>query len=316
MIVVAGEALIDLVAEGHEGLYRAVVGGSPANVAVSLARLRQPVRFLGRLGEDAFGRQIQDHLRSNGVGLDWAVDATEPTPLAVAALDLAGRAAYDFYLEGTAAFRWTSAELPLLLAPPAVALHTGSLALALPPGADVLEGLLARERTRGKVTLSIDLNLRPSICGDRQAERSRVERQLRFAHIVKASEEDLDWLYPDVPVEEVAASWRAAGVACCLVTLGADGAFLRVPDGSVYRQTGRRVPVVDTVGAGDAFTGALLAGLSTIGALGEDPVVRLAGVSPDQWRAVLDLSDTVAAITCTRRGANPPTFEEIEFASG
>ncbi len=315
MIVVTGEALIDLVAEGREGAYRAVVGGSPANVAVSLARLRQPVRLLGRLADDSFGRRIREHLRSNGVGLDWSVDAAEPTPLAVASLDDDGRATYDFYLTGTAAFQWSTSELPLLLAPPAVALHTGSLALALPPGADVLEGLLARERTRGQVTLSIDLNLRPSICGDRQAERTRVERQVRFAHIVKASEEDLAWLYPDVPIEEVAASWRAAGVSCCLVTLGADGAFLRAPDGSVYRQAGRRVPVVDTVGAGDAFTGAVLAGLSTIGALGEDPVARLTAVGPDQWRAVLDLADTVAAITCTRRGANPPTFEEIEYAS-
>jgi len=313
MIVVAGEALIDLVAEGDDG-YRAVPGGSPANVAVTLSRLRQAVRMLVRLGDDAFGQQLRTHLRSNGVGLEWAVDATEPASLAVATLDDEGRAAYDFYFAGTAACRWSESELPASLAP-AVALHTGSLAMALTPGAEVLEALVTRERSRGQLTVSMDLNLRPSLMPDRRRERERVERQIRLAHIVKASDDELGWLYPDVPVEEVVASWRAAGVSCCVVTLGAKGSYLRAPDGGAYRQAGRPVPVVDTVGAGDAFTGAMLAALATIGGLGEGPAARLAAVSPDQWRAVLEIADTVAAITCTRRGANPPTFDEVEYAT-
>jgi fructokinase len=291
-----------------------VAGGSPANVAVTLARLRQPVRMLVRLGDDAFGQQLRTHLRSNGVGLEWAVDAAEPASLAVATLDDEGRAAYDFYFAGTAACRWVAVELPTFLTP-AVALHTGSLAMALAPGAEVIEGLVARERSRGQLTISMDLNLRPSVMPDRQSERDRVERQIRLAHVVKASDDELAWLYPDVPVEEVVASWRAAGVLCCVVTLGAKGAYLRAPDGTVYRQSGRQVPVVDTVGAGDAFTGAMLASLATVGALGEGPAARLAAVTPEQWRAVLEISDMVAAITCTRRGANPPTFDEVEYAA-
>jgi fructokinase len=313
MIVVAGEALIDLVAEADDS-YHAMAGGSPANVAVTLSRLRQPVQMLVRLGDDAFGQQLRTHLRSNGVGLEWAVDAAEPASLAVATLDDEGRAAYDFYFAGTAAYRWDESELPALLSP-AVALHTGSLTMALAPGAAVMEQLVARERSRGELTISMDLNLRPSVLGDRQDERDRVERQIRYAHIVKASDDELGWLYPDVPVEEVAASWRAAGVACCVVTLGSSGSYLRAPDGTAYRQAGRPVPVVDTVGAGDAFTGAMLASLATIGALGPGPAARLAAVSPDQWRAVLDIADTVAAITCTRRGANPPTFDEVEYTT-
>jgi fructokinase len=305
MIVVAGEALIDMVADVP------VVGGSPANVAVTLARQEQPVRLLARLATDPYGQQIRAYLSANDVDLSWAVPAAEPTSLAIATTDATGSASYEFHLDGTADWQWRPDELPDRLGPPVIALHTGSLALAMPPGAARLEDFLAGVRASGAVTISIDLNLRPSIRPDRDAERARIERQIRFAHIVKASEEDLAWLYPDEPIERVAAAWSATGVACCVVTLGADGAYLVAPDGFAYRSTARRVTVVDTVGAGDAFTGAMLGALARIEALGSDPVARLDAVKPPQWRSVLDDAGTVAAITCTRRGANPPSLAEL-----
>ncbi|MDM4718698.1 carbohydrate kinase [Micromonospora sp. WMMA1363] len=314
MIAVIGEALVDLVAEDRVGGYRAVPGGSPANVALALARLEQPVRLLARLSGDGFGQRIGAHLRDNGVDLAWAVSADEPTSLAVATLDDSGQASYQCYLNGTADWQWTASELPNLAAAPVTALHSGSLALALPPGATVLEDLFARERRRGALTLSIDLNLRPSIVADRDGERQRVERQVRSAHIVKASEEDLGWLYPGRAVEEVMADWRAAGAACSVVTLGAVGSCLLAPDGRLYRQPARRVDVVDTVGAGDAFTGGLLAALADVGALGDRPGARLTAVAPEQWRQVLDLASTVAALTCARRGADPPTLAHAAAA--
>ncbi|MDG4805969.1 carbohydrate kinase [Micromonospora sp. WMMD1120] len=310
MIVVAGEALIDLVvtADGE----RAVPGGSPANVAVTLARLDQPVRLLARLGADEYGRQVAEHLDSNGVDLDWAVRAEEPTSVAVATLNAAGQASYEFRLAGAADWQWTPQELPELAGSPAVALHSGSLALALAPGAEVLEGLLARERDRGGLTISVDLNLRPSIVTDRAAEQERVRRQVPLAHLVKASDEDLAWLYPDRPVAEVMTEWQAAGVSCAVVTRGGDGAWLLAPDGSLHEQPAVRTVVVDTVGAGDSFTGGLLAALADLGALGDRPAERLAAVTGPQWAAVLRQAATVAALTCGRRGADPPRRPEVE----
>ena len=310
MIVVAGEALIDLVvtAEGE----RAVPGGSPANVAVTLARLDQPVRLLARLGTDAYGRQVAEHLRANRVDLTWAVRAEQPTSVAVATLDATGQASYEFRLDGAADWQWTPQELPDLAGSSATALHTGSLALALAPGAQVLEDLLARERSRDGLTISIDLNLRPSIVTDRAAEQERVRRQVRLAHLVKASDEDLAWLYPDRSVGEVMAEWREAGVSCAVVTRGGDGAWLLAPDGSLHDEPAVRTTVVDTVGAGDSFTGGLLAALADLDALGDRPADRLAAVSEAQWGTVLRQAATVAALTCANQGADPPRKAEVE----
>ncbi|MGW3606063.1 carbohydrate kinase family protein [Micromonospora sp. NPDC005161] len=314
MIVVAGDALIDLVvtAEGQ----RAVPGGSPANVAVTLARLDQPVRLLARLGADEYGRQLAEHLSANQVDLDWAIRAEQPTSVAVATLNATGQASYEFRLAGTADWQWTPQELPELAGSPATALHTGSLALALAPGAQVLEDLLARERRRDGLTISIDLNLRPSIVTDRAAEQARVRRQVSLAHLVKASDEDLAWLYPDRTVSDVMAEWREAGVCCAVVTRGADGAWLLAPDGSLHEEPAVPTTVVDTVGAGDAFTGGLLAALADLDALGDRPADRLAALTPAQWARVLRQAALVAALTCARRGADPPRRAEVEALLG
>ncbi|MEU5905952.1 carbohydrate kinase [Micromonospora sp. NPDC047527] len=310
MIVVAGEALIDLVvtADGQ----RAVPGGSPANVAVTLARLDQPARLLARIGTDEYGRQLTEHLSANRVDLGWAVRAEQPTSVAVATLNATGQASYEFRLAGAADWQWTPQELPDLTGSSATALHTGSLALALAPGAQVLEDLLARERQRDALTISIDLNLRPSIVTDRAAEQARVRRQVSLAHVVKASDEDLAWLHPDRSVADVMAEWREAGVSCAVVTRGGDGAWLLAPDGSLHEEPAVRTVVVDTVGAGDSFTGGLLAALADLDALGDRPADRLAAVTEPQWNAVLRQAATVAALTCARRGADPPRRAEVE----
>ncbi len=305
MILVAGEALIDLVGDDPDGGYRAVVGGSPANVAVGTARLGVPTRMLARIGSDRFGRRIRDHLSGNGVDLTWAVTAPEPTSLAVATLDAGGRADYAFYLTGTADWQWTAAEIPAI-APAVVAVHSGSLALGTPPGCDVLEALL-RDAT---MTTSIDLNLRPSIRGDREAELARVERQIRLADIVKASDEDLAWLYPGRPIDDVIGSWMADGVGCVVVTLGGSGSVVSTPRG-ITRWPAEAVSVVDTVGAGDAYTAGFLAALHARGALGDRPAERLAELDLDAWRGIVAFATQVASITCGRHGADPPTAAEL-----
>ena len=143
------------------GVYRAHPGGSAANVAVGLARLGVPCSILARVSTDALGGQLASHLAGNGVSLRDAVRAAEPTTLALASLDEAGRAAYSFYFQGTADWQWRRDELPGALAPDVTALHAGSMTLALAPGARAVEDLLAAERARGRVTISIDPNIRP-----------------------------------------------------------------------------------------------------------------------------------------------------------
>jgi fructokinase len=315
VITVAGEALIDLVEEGR-GRYRAHPGGSPANVAVGLARLGVPCSMLARISGDALGDQLAAHLAGNGVSLRDVRRVPEPTTLALASLDGAGQAAYSFYVRGTADWQWSRGELPEALPPDVRALHAGSLALALPPGARALEDLLAAERARGRVTISIDPNIRPALAASRAEERTRVERQIRLAHIVKASEEDTGWLYPGVATEAVARDWQQLGPRLVVITLGDRGAYVLAPDGTEVRRPARPVQVVDTVGAGDAFCAGLLDALwraGQLGAAGERGTGKpLTGAGLAE---ILDWAVLVAALTCERPGADPPTADEARRAS-
>jgi fructokinase len=323
VIAVVGEALIDLVGDvrvdgaggaGSSGTFHARPGGSPYNVAIGLARLDCPCALLARISTDTFGVQLRTHLERNGVALDHVVDATEPTTLAFAILDQTGSARYEFYVAGTADWQWRAEELPAPLPPTVTALHAGSLALALPPGADVLDDFLRRERARGAVTISVDPNVRPQLATDRAATRDRIERQITCAHLVKVSEEDLAWLYPATPVSTVVEHWRDLGPAAVVVTLGERGAVAVGPDGREIRVTAPSVEVVDTVGAGDAFTAALLAGLDERGLLAElrRPVPERFDVTG--FQQVLARAAYAAARTCTRPGADPPTTAELASA--
>ncbi len=163
VIAVAGEALIDLVPAGRQGLFEAVPGGSPANVAVGLARLDVPTRMLARIAGDSLGERIRAHLAGNRVDLSFAVHAAEPSSLAIVTVGQDGVVDYDFRVQGTADWQWRDQELTSVLDAQVVALHAGSLALALPPGADVLRRLLARARRT--VTISYDPNCRPLLMG-------------------------------------------------------------------------------------------------------------------------------------------------------
>lgn len=307
MITVAGETLIDLVDEGG-GRYRAHPGGSPANVAVGLARLGVPCSLLARISTDALGGQLVSYLAGNGVSMRDVVRAAEPTTLALASLDGAGQAAYSFYVQGTADWQWRREELPAALAPDVTALHAGSLALALAPGARAVEDLLAAERARGRVTISIDPNIRPPLAVGQAAEVARVERQIRLAHIVKASEEDTSWLYPGLGCESVARAWQRLGPDLVVITMGARGAYALGPDGAEVLRPARPVLVADTVGAGDAFCAGLLDALSRAGLLGGAAAISRIGAR--QVAEVVDWAVLVAALTCERPGADPPTRAE------
>ncbi|PTA47829.1 carbohydrate kinase [Micromonospora sp. RP3T] len=312
MLTVLGEAVVDLAPAGGDDRFVAHPGGSPLNVAVGLARLGRPTAMLARFSRSAFGRRLRAHAEDNGVDLTHAVADDRPATLAVVSLGETGTAGYDFHLDGAADWCWSAAELAALPAGTAV-LHAGSLAVLLPPGADRIADLLARTRAEGRVLISLDPNVRPAMLTGPDAARDRLLTLARYAHLVKASDEDLSWLFPGAGVEEAAAALIRLGVALVVVTRGAAGAYARTGGGLEVTCPAERVTVVDTVGAGDAFTAGLLDALVGAGAATPATVGGLAGA---RLRAALGHAARVAALTCARPGADPPRRAELAGTGG
>lgn len=313
IVAVAGEALVDVVPAPVAGYFEFAPGGSPANVAVGLARLGVPVRLLARLADDLLGRRLRAHLAANDVDLSYAVTAAEPSSLAIVEVAADGGASYDFRIDGTADWQWTPAELEgaLARAPegPVVAVHSGSLALTTEPGGAVLRALLAEASE--SATVSYDPNCRPLLMGDPGRVLGIVHELLASCDIVKISEEDLRWLLPGHSPTEVIEDWLGRGPALVAVTLGPAGAVAGTASGARTRRPGRPVTVIDTVGAGDSFSSALLAGLHRRGLLGANRRAELRALDLAILAELLDEAIAAAALTVTRRGANPPTLAEL-----
>ncbi len=307
MIVVCGETLIDLVPAG-DGLWRALPGGSPANTAVALARLATSTAMLARISRDGFGAALRERLTDNAVDLRYVVAADEPSTLAVVSFDAGGVASYGFYLNGTADWQWQRAELPTRFDDDVVAIHAGSMALMQPPGGAVIEERLRAER--GRRVISIDPNVRAIVCPDPVRYREAVERWLSFAHIVKASADDVSWLYPDRAVADVVNEWAANGPALVVITLGGDGALALASSGAAVTVPGVAVDVVDTIGAGDTFSAGLLHALDRQDCLSVTALSRLGAA---ELEAAARFAVRVSAVACTRAGADPPYAAEVSF---
>jgi len=310
-IAVVGEALIDLIGQ-PDGTYQAKTGGAPANVSIALARLGVDVTFVARMSVDAFGVKLHDWLAPESINLAHLIRTTDPTTLAVATLDDQGKAHYSFYVQGTADWGLTHDDLAAFVSSPPDAFVIGSVALVIEPGSQAIEQTASRLHTLGTTTVVIDVNIRPGLGFDRDSERARVERQIGVAHIVKASDEDIAWLYSADEVESVAAAWSQSGRAI-VVTRGASGASLYVDGNRITDVPAPRIDVVDTVGAGDSFLGATLFGLQERDALGSDATSRVRALTPGDWTDVLTMAARVGAITCSRAGCNPPTRAELEL---
>lgn len=300
MIIIVGENVADLIPAG-DGLLRVALGGGPANTAVAVARLGSAVGFAARFGADAFADQFRARLTGAGVDLAGARSVDAPSAVAVAAIDAAGVARYDFWLNGAADFAATDAVLDLPEPSPGDILHVGSLAAYWPPGADAIEAWLARWRDR--CTVTFDVNLRPVVLGRHPDARDRLERLIRLAHVVKASDEDVANAHPGMDSAEVAAAWLACGPELVVLTHGGDGASAHTAGRPPVLVGAPRIAVADTIGAGDAAMAALLGQLAARGR---------AAVSDD-------LDDTLryvcatAAVACTRPGAYAP--EPVEVAA-
>ena len=301
-VLVVGEALVDIVIRPDASSTRHP-GGSPANVALGLARLGHPVRFATRIGTDADGASVRSHLERAGVALADGSVVHALTSTATAVLDAGGAASYVFDLV------W---DLPPIDITGAAHLHTGSIAANLAPGAARVHDVFAS--ARDQATTSYDPNLRPGIIAGPDVERPGVERLVALADVVKSSDEDLAWLYPGEPPASVARRWAAAGPALVVVTRGSEGATAWVagdPDHPVTALP-RPVQVVDTVGAGDAFMSGLLSALLDKGLLG-GPAERTAlfTMTPKDVLDCLDRATLTSSITCGRAGADPPTRAEL-----
>ena len=309
VIIVCGEALIDLV-PSPTGRRRGTPGGGPFTTARALARLGIPTQFLGRLSTDAFGEQLRDLLAADGADLEIISFGPEPTTLAIAAVDAEGHAAYRFVSDGTSAPNLTEQMVPASFSSAVNALHVGTLGLVLEPIATTIAALVDREHTQRLVI--VDPNIRPFALPPRGAEsrwghayRARLDRVIAQSTIVKASDADVDWLFPELDRPTAARTLLARGPRLAVVTLGADGAFGVTADTEV-QVPAPVVEVVDTIGAGDAFGAALVAWLHDHNALRRDLVL-----SADDLRSALEFSCQVASFTCTRAGAEPPRRSEL-----
>jgi len=303
VIAVVGEALIDLVV-GAGGQVDARPGGGPYNTARTLARLGAATAFAGRLADDGFGHLLRDRLAAEGVAIGVPEPSASPTTLAVAEVDRAGVASYGFYLAATAGADLVYPDLRTVLDSGFAAVHVGTLGLVMEPIGSAIERLVLSALPPDTLVM-LDPNCRPGAIADRTAYLGRIERIAARADIVKASVEDLDYLRPGESAQEAASALLAAGPALVLVTDGPHPARAFLP-GTVLEAEVPAVTVVDTIGAGDAFGGGFLAWWTTNG-LAKDDLKH-----PAQVHAALRAAAAVAAITCTRPGADPPTLDDVQ----
>jgi len=294
-IWVAGEVLIDLIPRGGERV--AIVGGGPANTAKALARLGFDSYFIDGLSTDQYGEQARAELLADGVKLDYTLTSNNPTCLATVTLDENGSASYEFLIDGTATFEFNESWLPDPTHPPAV-LHVGTLATIVEPGATNLFNWAKKV----KAPLVFDPNIRSSVVNDRTRYQQIVEKWATISSVIKMSDDDLAWLYPEMDFRSAAENFINEKTQLVVITKGASGLTGFTEDGEVS-VPGVKVEVVDTVGAGD-----------TVGAILVEAIVKygIDNLVGTTLESALKRAAAAAAITCSRAGANPPTLKELE----
>ena len=294
----AGEVLIDILPTGD------VVGGGPANTAKALARLGYEVDFIDGISHDAFGLKARKELERDGVSLDLCLVSEKPTCTATVTVNSNGGASYEFLINGTATFDFNNASLPDPERLKPSVLHIGTLATIIEPGAGVLFEWALRVGEFAPIVF--DPNIRPSVMGDRAIYAASVEKWVGISSIVKVSDDDIKWLYPDETLDEVARRWIAQGVSCVVVTRGAHG-LIGYTEHGIEEVDGARVDVIDTVGAGD-----------TVGAIVVEGIIQhsVSGLTGHVLNGVLHKAAIAAGITCSRAGAQPPHKHELIEAMG
>jgi fructokinase len=306
-LLVCGEALIDLVPieAGAEPTFRAVCGGSPYNVAISLGRLGADAYFLGRLSGDANGARLARRLSENGVSLDFVSYGSAPSTLACVTPAGEGQpdVGYAFYVEATSGATLSAEDFPTSLPERIGLVHFGSFSALLPQS-----GRLIREFAAGSGRIvSYDPNIRPAVTPDPIAIRPEVGACVAVADIVKLSDADAVWLYPDKSLDAIAARLLRLGSSLVAITRGAEGAIIRTRS-VCLSLPGVATRVVDTVGAGDTFMAAFLWDLGRRGLIAR---ATLADSEEEDLEGAAQVACRAAAIVCGRRGAEPPFAAEL-----
>jgi fructokinase len=301
-VLVVGESLIDAVERGTEPP-ELHVGGSPANVAFGLGALDHDVSLATWFGRDDWGRRIADRCAEKGAKVVAGSDGAARTSVARAVLDASGAASYEFDIT------WQVPAIADLVAYGHV--HTGSIAGVLEPGGS--QTLVTVQQARETATVSYDPNARPSLMGSPDEVRPRMEAFIALADVVKASDEDIAWLYPDRFVPDVLRHWGMLGASLTVVTRGGEGALYALNQvGSVATCEARGEGLVDTVGAGDSFMAGLLSGLLDAGLLGTlEARDRLATAGHDDVRPAVERAVTTGGITVSKAGAYSPERSEL-----
>jgi fructokinase len=292
-IWVCGEVLIDILPSGP------VVGGGPANTAKALARLGHDVHFIDGISSDAYGQSACAELLNDGVKLDLSLASDKPTCTATVSLDAAGGASYEFLIDGTATFDFVASWLPDPYRYQPQVLHIGTLVTVIEPGASALYDWAMQVAELAPIVF--DPNIRPSVMPDRDLYEAAVEKWAALSAVIKVSDDDLAWLFPGQAIEDVANRWINDGAFLVVVTQGANGLVGYTAEGRV-EVPGVKVDVVDTVGAGDTV------GAIVVEAMLAHGLVELRG---DLLRGVLTRAAAAAAITCSRKGAQPPFKHEL-----
>jgi fructokinase len=295
---VVGEVLIDLIPEGTDR--KPVVGGGPANTAKALAKLGIETQFIDGISTDGYGQLAKDELVSTGVILDYIKYSDKPTCLAIVSISDLGSATYEFVIENTATFDFTSEWLPNPQTDRPSLLHVGTLATVIEPGASVLFDW--SQSVARVAPIVFDPNIRPAVISDREQYLAQVERWMEISSAVKVSNDDIKWLYQSLDIEQVVNDWLIKGPSLIVVTYGDKGlAGYRV--GEKVNVEAIKVKVADTVGAGD-----------TVGAVLVEAIVKdgLDSLTGSRLETMLIRAAKAAAITVSRVGANPPTSEELE----
>ena len=290
---VCGEVLIDILPTGP------VVGGGPANTAKALARLGHDVHFIDGISSDAYGQAARTELLRDSVNLDLALASDKPTCTATVTLDTAGGASYEFLIDGTATFDFAPSWLPDPYRFQPQVLHIGTLVTVIEPGASALYDWAMQVAEFAPIVF--DPNIRPSVQPNRDLYEAAVEKWAALSAVIKVSDDDLAWLFPEVSIDDVAKRWINDGVFLVVVTRGANGIVGFTEEGRV-EVPGVKVDVVDTVGAGDTV------GAIVVEAMIEHGLIELRG---DTLQEVLSRAAHAAAITCSRQGAQPPYKHEL-----
>ena len=299
---VCGEVLVDLIPDttkpgSTERI--GIIGGGPENTAIALARLGHAVEFIDGISTDKWGEAAKNELHLDGVGTRFCKFSDKPTCQAIVTLDQKGQASYEFMIDGTATFDFSADWLPDAYKHKPSLLHIGTLVTAVEPAASVLFDWALGVSELAPIIF--DPNIRPAVIPDREKYRAQVERWIEISSVVKVSEDDLAWLYPDRDDVEIAKEWVANDVSLVVITRGANG-LVGVTKTGVYQVPGIKVDVKDTIGAGD-----------TVGAVIAEAVkeVGLDNLDDGPLMVVLEKAAQAAAITCSRQGAQPPTKKEL-----